>query len=324
MIHDYLLKKSYRSFDVNKNYLNKLVLFFARLLPEIDTFNSTYQFQFSGRYGLDGIWIPMEGSQYVILIILDLESLDIVNYHIADKENTFYWEWILEDLKDCEYLLSRTEFFISDGKGGISRALKKLFKDTPRQVCKAHKLMRLRSIFPRRKINNFVRLWYLLARRALSSKNTEDYTFWKRSIINVSKLKLFYQQEEVDRERLSKTLGTLNYQEKDFTLQFRQPGLVDNVTTNNALEGVNSFLSSRIRLFRGLKKFENAEQYIKLLIYFYRFHRFKTSKYQFRNGKAPLEITPCLEIDRLDEIIGKQSYSWIQNMSKFSNLPSHF
>ena len=135
----------------------------------------------------------------MILIILDLEGLDIVNYHIADKENSLRWNWLLEDLESIEesYLQNRTEFFVSDGRGGISKALKKLYPSVPRQVCKAHKLMRLRTIYPRRKLNKFVRLWYLLGRRALSAKTYEDYMFWKESLVDIMKMRLYYEQEEV-------------------------------------------------------------------------------------------------------------------------------
>jgi transposase-like protein len=299
-----------------------MVLFFARLLPDISKFNEEFKFQFSGRYAIDGIWIPIEGRQYVILIILDLESLDIVDYLVADKENALWWIQILRNLREAEesYLGNRTEFFVSDGKGGISKSLKKVYPSIPRQVCKAHKLMRLRTIYPRRKLNKFVRLWYLLGRKALSAKSYEDYIFWKKSLVNITRMRLYYKQEEVDRERLPKTLGVLNYQENDFTLQFREPELVNGVTTNNALEGVNSFLDERIKLFRGMKRYENAKDYIKLLIYFYRFHKFQSSKKVGRNGRAPVEITPCINVDGLDSITGEKSYSWIQNLSKFNDL----
>jgi len=40
----------------------------------------------SGYYALDGTWMKYRGKDFVLLILFDVETLDIVNYRIASAE----------------------------------------------------------------------------------------------------------------------------------------------------------------------------------------------------------------------------------------------
>ncbi|MEW6408456.1 MAG: hypothetical protein AB1465_07285, partial [Patescibacteria group bacterium] len=88
-----------------------------------------------------------------------------------------------------------------------------------------------------------------------------------------------------------------------------------NDITTNHLEGINSFLKERINLMKGFKKGENAFQLIKILIYYYRFHKFTSSNFPKRNGKNPISLNPIINQQKLNKITkGNQPYSWIRNL----------
>lgn len=96
--------------------------------------------------------------------------------------------------------------------------------------------------------------------------------------------------------------------------RYHSPYPIDYTTTNH-LEGINSFLKERIKLMKGFKKAENAMLLIKLLIYYYRFHKFTSSKFKHKKGRCPIELNDLQNRDLLSKMLkGDQPYSWIKNL----------
>ncbi len=106
----------------------------------------------SGYYALDGTWIKYRGKDFVLLIIFDVETLDIVNWKVALKENKKSYNKLLKEVYD--EISAKTKGFFCDGDPGLLKALKKLFPKAPIQLCVFHKYSRARQIIPFVRIKN--------------------------------------------------------------------------------------------------------------------------------------------------------------------------
>ena len=109
-------------------------------------------------------------------------------------------------------------------------------------------------------------------------------------------------------------IGTLRFQRSKLHTRYSCPYPIDDPTTNH-LEGINSFFKERLKLMKDFKRKDNGRLLIKLLVYYYRFHKFTSSRFKERNGKCPIELNQIKNQKYLDEILkGKEPYSWIRNM----------
>lgn len=115
-------------------------------------------------------------------------------------------------------------------------------------------------------------------------------------------------------EKLKKIIGALRFQKSKLHTRYQLIDEINDPTTNH-LEGINSFLKERMGLMRGFKKKENTVLLVKLLIYYYRFHKFTSASFKERNGKCPIELNDLKNQNLLNKILkGELPYSWIRNL----------
>jgi transposase-like protein len=284
-------------------------------LPPITCLNKTLNIVWSGCYLLDGLFFSVAGRIMVLLILSDARSLDVIGYDITEQENYYSWLKFLTKIKP---VISRSDiqiFFVSDGKRGLHQALSELFPNIPVQLCLAHKLRRIYQIIPHIRGDGYDRLFAHLAQLAITAPLKEIYQSCLNILLGFLLSKDFDFWDKSRQEKLRKVIGALRFQKNKLHTRYRYAELIGKDTTTNILEGINSFLKERLNLMKGLRKEAHVELIIKLLVYYYRFHQFTSSRFKERNGKCPIELNQNIDKQNLDEIIkGKEPYSWIRKL----------
>jgi hypothetical protein len=323
IIYEFLQNKTLRNFEtITKNTLHRAIIVIAKKLPPCVVLNQYLHIKFSGRIGLDAIFVSVEGVSTAVLIAFDLDSLDIIDFGIYDSESEYSWTDFLSNLsKSLNGIYPK--IFISDGRKGINNTLRRLYEFVPRQVCVAHKLRRLVNLFPQRDLTTYERLVKDIATKTILSNSLDEFKeneFELLRLVKSPNLRSTNTHESVlEYRKALRARGIVRYQKADFLTQFKYPELVKGDRTNNSLEGsVNSFLKTRTNLFRGFKSQEIFEYWMRLLVFYYRFHKFTSSKYKWRNKRRPIEINWDCDEKKLRKILKSKSYSWIESLTKIS------
>jgi len=319
---EYLLNRSLRKVKtskavgrVGKDKILKIIINVALKLPSLVYLNQELNIIWSGRYLLDGLFFSVAGKMKALLILSDAKSLDIIDYEIAKQENYDSWFKFLARVK---VNISRNDiqiFFVSDGKRGLHQALSELFPNIPVQLCLVHKLRRIYQIIPHIRGDGYDRLFARIASLAITAPLKEIYQSYLNILLGFLLSSDSDYWDKSRQEKLKRIIGVLRFQKSKLHMRYQYSRLINQDTTTNILEGINSFFKERLNLMRGLKKETNVELIIKLLVYYYRFHQFTSSKFKERNGKRPIELNQDIDRHKLGEIIkGKEPYSWIRNL----------
>lgn len=272
--------------------------------------------QWSGRFALDGIFGKVAGASFVVLICSDLVSLDVVVYGVYASECYASWANFLQQLRAVLTDQLDPQFFVSDGKRGLHQALAEIFHRTPRQLCTAHKLRRIFQIIPRIRGDAYDQMIAHIAARAILAPNVREFRVYVGLLIQLRKDPFHRRLSDAHQRKLAKVIGALRFQQHQLHTRYRQPDLVGDDHTTNSHEGsINGFLKERFHLMRGFKSPDHVEPIVRLLITYYRFHRFTSSRYSERNGLRPIELNVIGDEQRLARITnGRRAWSWIENL----------
>lgn len=231
--------------------------------------------------------------------------MDIVYYDIFPKENYQYWKIFLLKLATIIDIRSVSKFFVTDGKRGLHQALEEIFPSIPRQLCVAHKLRRICQIIPRVRGDKIDKTIFRIGVNCITAKDEETFNKQKNILIQLFQSSWYNNQPKPRQEKLKKVVGTVRFQQKYLNTRFKLPDLIKDDITTNPLECVNGILKERIKLIRGFKNPEHSELIIKLIITYYRFHKFTGSKFKHRNGKRPIELNIIKNQKYLQKILKK-------------------
>jgi len=299
---------------VSKDKILSTLLSVSKQLPRIRALNKRLDIQWSGEFALDALFPRLQGRCIALLLCSDFKSLDVVGYAIAERENYETWNRFLIDLRSELTKGQLTKFFVTDGKRGLHQALNELFPKVPTQLCTTHKQRRINQIVPRMYGDGYDKLFAHLAHRAIRAPLKEVFEVYLGVLLDLQKSEKYHHYPKPRQEKLKRIIGALRFQKSTLHTRYHHPNLIDDTTTNH-LEGINSFLKERLKLIKGFKKPDNAILLIKLLIYYYRFHNFTSSKFRHRNGKCPVELNRLSNQPLLDKILkDNQPYSWIRNL----------
>lgn len=269
--------------------------------------------QWFGQFALDATFLKLNGKSFAVLLCSDFHSLDLVGYHITRLENYHSWLIFLHKIYPELTKNKLTKFFVTDGKRGLHQAVSQLFPNIPLQLCTTHKQRRIEQIVPYIYGDGYDKLFSHLAHRAIKSPIKEVYQFYLNILLDFKNSDEYLIYPEARQNKLKKIIGALRFQKDKLHTRYQINDITD--TTTNYLEGINSFLKERFKLMRGFKKVHNAQLFIKLLIYYYRFHKFTSSNFKERNGKCPAQLNKINNQQLLDKILnGNQPYSWIGNL----------
>lgn len=318
---EYLLKRSLRNIKTSKavghagkdKILGILVSVGLRL-PELSEINVLLDIRWSGKFALDATFPKLRGKTFALLICSDFASLDVVGYLIAPLENYRSWKEFLERIRSELIKNGISKFFVTDGKKGLHQAISELFPDVPTQLCTTHKQRRINQIVPHVRGDGYDKLFSHLAHRAIRAPIKELFQTYLDILVELRKSREYLSYPIPRQEKLKKIIGALRFQKEKLHTRYFLQEIINDPTTNH-LEGINSFLQERMNLMRGFKKTYNAELLIKLLIYYYRFHKFTSSGFKERNGKCPIELNQLNNQKYLIKILkGKTPGSWIRNL----------
>lgn len=196
----------------------------------------------------------------------------------------------------------------------MHQALSRIFPTIPVQLCTTHKQRRINQIVPQIYGDGYDKLFAHLAHRAIIAPIEPVYDSYLNILLQIRKSSEFDQFPEARQNKLNKIIGTLRFQKSKLHTRYKYTDLINDTTTNH-LEGINSFFKERIKLFRGFKSEKNTKLLIKLLVCYYRFHRFTSSGFKERNGLCSIELNILNNQELLIKILkGNEPYSWIRNL----------
>lgn len=322
LTYEYLLNRSLRKIKtskvtnkISKDRILQIVLTVSSLLPDPHEINKRLNIKWSGRFALDAVFVKLKGKSYPVFLLSDFSSLDIIDCHIADKENYYSWKAFLLKAIKRNNIKAIIKFFVSDGKKGLHQALSELFPDIPSQVCISHKLRRIHQIIPHIRGGGYDKLFARLAQSFINAPIQEAADSYLNILIDFKNSSEYNSWMEIRQNKLNKIIGSLRFQKSKLQTRYSYPELINNDITTNHLEGINGFLKERLKLMRGIKNPNNFQLHIKLLIHYYRFHKFTSSKFKTRNGCSPISLNNIKNLKELDKINkGNQPYSWVVNL----------
>jgi len=236
----------------------------------------------SGYYALDGTWMKYRGKNFVLLILFDVETLDVVNYRIAYAETEQAYLKLLKGV--CDEIKANLKGFFCDGDPGLLKALKTLFPQTPIQLCVFHKYSRAGQIISFKHIKNDTDKEIKKKVEAILFASSKQ-----EAIDNLKELES-YAQEHQKYAKLKKLIGVLKHNFELLLTHFDHPEMSP---YNNVLEGFNYIVKRKTKLMKGFKKPVNIGRWIKLIMIDWRFHRITESTFKKRKNKSPLELSGC-------------------------------
>lgn len=237
----------------------------------------------SGYYALDGTYLKLNGHDFVLLILFDVETLDVVNYGVAPEETEASYGNLVDGVKD--EISQGLKGFFCDGDPGLLKAIRDRFPSIPIQLCVFHKYSRTGQIasFVRPK-SDLDREIKVRVEKILFAPTKED------AIKYLAELEDYTRKYEGSKTKLRKIIHVLK---RNFDLLLTHYDHPEMSPYNNVLEGFNYLIKRRTRLMKGFKKELNVHRWIKLLILDWRFHPLTSSEFKARNKKSPLQLAGC-------------------------------
>lgn len=235
-----------------------------------------------GYYALDGTWLKYRGREFVLLILLDVVTLDVVSYVIAEEENYASYKKLLS-LAQSD--IGRPKGFFCDGDLGLLKILKEQYPAIPTQLCVFHRYSRVGQLAC------FVRPKSELDREI--KRRVEKVLFAptkKEALSALAELKA-YAVDYPQSKKLRQVLGILK---RNFDLLLTHYDNPEMSPYNNVLEGFNYLIKRRTRLMKGFKKPINISRWLKLLILDWRFHVLTESEVTEKRNHSPLELAGCI------------------------------
>lgn len=257
----------------------------------------------SGYYALDGTWMKYRGKDFVLLILFDVQTLDIIDYRIASEETEQAYLKLLN--KSYPEICANIKGFFCDGDPGLLKALQKLFPKAPIQLCVFHKYARAGQVISFKHIKNET--------DKEIKKKVESVLFapTKQEAIDNLKDLESYAREHQKYAKLKKLIGVLKRNFELLLTHFDNPEMSP---YNNTLEGFNYIVKRKTNLMKGFKKPVNIGRWIKLIMLDWRFHKLTESTFKDRKNRSPLELAGS----KLPKI-----YNWMSYIRKnYPNSPT--
>lgn len=251
----------------------------ADRIPENEQISQWLKPKRSGYYAIDGTWLKYRGRDIVLLILLDVQSLDIVSYKIALKESADSYTKLIQ--KALPEIAVGTKGFFCDGDPGLLKAIKAHFRKTPIQLCVFHKYSRVNQIVP------FIRPKTELDKEIKERVEKVLFAPTKDQAVEALRNLEQFAKEHESYDKLKKVIGILKRNFKLLLTHFENPEMSP---YNNVLEGFNYIVKRRTRLMKGFKKPINITRWVKLLLLDWRFHLLKETEFKTRRNKSPLQL----------------------------------
>jgi len=287
-----ILRAWYEKKILSKDILISHIEELSDLIPDNQAITEWLKPKRSGYYALDGTWLKYRGRDIVLLIILDVITLDLVAWTVALEEDSASYQKLINPVK--QEISPNLKGFFCDGEPGLLKVLKKEFPDTPIQLCVFHKYARVGQIVP------FIRAKTKLDKEIKLRTEKILFAVSRREAETALKDLERYASTHQAHKKLQQVLGVLKCNFDLLMTHFDNPEMSP---YNNVLEGFNHILKRRLRLMKGFKKPININRWLKLILLDWRFHPLRETAFKERRGKSPLQLAGV----ELPEI-----YNWIK------------
>lgn len=274
-----ILRAWYEKDVLSKDILIDHIEQLTDTLPDNKTVTLRFRPVRSGYYALDGTWLKYRGRDIVLLIILDVVTLDLVGWRVSLNEDGKSYQKLIRSVED--EIAASVHGFFCDGDPGLLEILKKEFPSTPIQLCVFHKYSRVGQIIP------FVRVRTTIDREIKIRVEKVLFAPTKGDAVDALHDLQRYAQAHQSYTKLHEIIGVLK---RNFDLLLTHFDHPEMSAYNNTLEGFNHILKRRLRLMKGFKKPVNINRWLKLLLLDWRFHRLVESAFTNRRGKSPLQL----------------------------------
>lgn len=230
-----------------------------------------------GYVGVDGKTIWIKGKEHQFFLAVDLATRDIVHFTIMEAETVeSISHFFLELVTKVRYPLAG---FVADLEPAFIGVHENYFAKIPYQVCVVHLEEKLNRLFVKRK-RTFLEQEFANLYRSVIYAETKQ-SAWK----HLEEIKT--RASEFKGAKYASLIRSLIRHFSRYTAHFAHPGLSRD---NNICENVIGQLGIKLDLMRRFESDETAYGYLKLLVMWYRFKRFSSSRTKENNGKSPLEL----------------------------------
>lgn len=266
---------------ITKDALLRHIETIADAMPDQYALTAWLKPKRSGYYALDGTWLKYRGREFVLLILFDVTTLDVVSYGVAEEENYQSYKKLLSRV----YLeIGQPKGFFCDGDLGLLKVLKEQYPMTPTQLCVFHKYSRVGQLAC------FVRPKSELDREIKRRVEKVLFAPTKGEVLSALAELKQYAVEYPKSKKLRQVVGVLK---RNFDLLLTHYDNPEMSPYNNVLEGFNYLIKRRTRLMTGFKKPINISRWLKLLILDWRFHILTESEVTEKRNHSPLELAGC-------------------------------
>jgi transposase-like protein len=252
---------------ITKDVLLEAIEEVADALPKSGEITAWLKPVRSGYYAWDGTWLTYRGEEFVLLILLDVITLDVVAYAVAADETYESYQKLLRTVQEE---IAQPKGFFCDGEPGLLKLLKEQYPSVPTQLCVFHKYSRVGQIacfvHPKSDLDREIK------------RRVEKVLFAPTrsgAIAALAEL-MQYANDCPKNKKLKQVIGVLK---RNFELLLTHYDNPEMSPYNNVLEGFNYLIKRRTRLMKGFKKPINISRWLKLLILDWRFHTLTESEW---------------------------------------------
>lgn len=230
-----------------------------------------------GYVGVDGKTIWIKGERHQFFLAVDLATKDIPHFTVMEEEtvesiNHFFLELVTK----IGYPLAG---FVADLEPAFIGVHENYFAKIPYQVCVTHLERKLDTLFAERRRTPLEQEFANLYCSVIYAETKESA--WK----HLQEVRA--RASEFKGAKYNSLIRSLIRHFPRYTAHFAHAGLSRD---NNICENVIGQLGIKLDLMRGFESPETAYEYLKLLVMWYRFKRFSSSRTKQNNGKSPLEL----------------------------------
>lgn len=274
---------------LSKGTLLSLLERVADELPTHEDITNLFHPQRSGHLAFDAVFFKWKRIGFGILVAFDPKTFDIICYQAAPDEGQPSWDsFISQTAGHCRKYRIEPVAVYSDGAKYLAPSVKKYFSKVPYQLCVVHKLVRMgqkvpvKSVYHSRKMSRTERESILAFKSGFEAVLFAETK--QESLKKMDQLKAWVKDHPDSRFKTA-----LNGLKRNFRLtltHFSHPGMLRD---NNMIETFNAIVSIKFDLFKGFKKLENIDRWLKLVLLDYRFRPMREARDSQPRNSSPLQ-----------------------------------
>ena len=238
--------------------------------------------KWSGYLEADGDRIRVGDEELSILVAIDVKTRD-VPFAMLGKEDLYHWTQFFERLKALEYPLRG---LTSDGDAAIAAGAQSHFPGVPHHWCHAHFIRNVEDLMEPRYAN----FPHLPTEYQRFQKGLHKFLAAPEWRIAKEYLKFLMLYPSFQRPLFQPARDYVIKSLPKIIPAFFHKGMP---RTSNLVENLIGFLDRRLTPMDRFHSRESAWAMIKLLILYYRFHKFTSpsKKYFYIKGRSPLQLS---------------------------------